>query len=222
MGIYRVPPQSGYLKKFVLPILFYLSFPFFLLFIFFISFSGAPLAPGPWTLSTHATQSLCHCASLKHTTHWPRIVAILPWQQSPMLSGLFRSALCVIDPSQQTIATGSCVLFVKGISAWIIVCTVCCIRTHYTGVGRNLGGTWNYFSGKTEMHAIFFSVSFLLWHGRGSNWGYWGFPAIKITVIRPVCMYCGLSVKIDTREMPNSAQRSQTHAFCLRFFPHVW
>ena len=34
---------------------------------------------------------------------------------------LVHSALCVIDSSQQTNATGSCVLFVKGISAWIII-----------------------------------------------------------------------------------------------------
>ena len=38
---------------------------------------------------------------------------------------LVRSALCVIDSSQQTNATGSCVLFVKGISAWILA-------NHYT------------------------------------------------------------------------------------------
>ena len=33
---------------------------------------------------------------------------------------LVRSVLCVIDSSQQTNETGSCVLFVKGIFAWII------------------------------------------------------------------------------------------------------
>ena len=41
----------------------------------------------------------------------------------------------------------------------------------------------------------------------GSNCGYSGFPAIKITVIRQVRMYCGLSVKISTRKTLHSAQR---------------
>ena len=44
------------------------------------------------------------------------IGATSPWQQSPILSGLF-VLHCVIDSSQQTNATGLCVLFVKGISA---------------------------------------------------------------------------------------------------------
>ena len=40
-----------------------------------------------------------------------------------------------------------------------------------------------------------------------------GFPAIKITVIRHVPMYCVLSVKMDTHETPNGAQGSWTHFF---------
>ena len=43
------------------------------------------------------------------------------------------------------------------------------------------------------------------------------FPSIKITVICPMRMYCGLSVKIDMCEMPNSAQRSRTHFVCVCF-----
>ena len=56
MGIYRVGPPSGYLKSFVLPFLPFIFF-FFLFYssLFFLSLGG------PWTLSTHATQSLRHC-----------------------------------------------------------------------------------------------------------------------------------------------------------------
>ena len=43
-----------------------------------------------------------------------------------------------------------------------------------------------------------------------------GFPAIKITVIYQVCMYCGLSVKIKTRETPHGTKTVE--AFCLRVF----
>ena len=40
---------------------------------------------------------------------------------------------------------------------------------------------------------------------------------IKITVIHQVRMCCGLSVKIDTREMLKGAQRSWTHFVCVCF-----
>ena len=37
--------------------------------------------------------------------------------------------------------------------------------------------------------------------------GIWVFLAIKVTVICQVCVYCSLSVKINTWEMPHGAQR---------------
>ena len=52
------------------------------------------------------------CVALAHHA---LIGATSPWKQLSMLN-----SLCVIDSSQQTNATGSCVLFVKRISAWII------------------------------------------------------------------------------------------------------
>ena len=72
MGIYR----SRYLKSFVLSCLFFLCFfsffPFFFLFFsslfVFVSLSVASLAPGPWTLSTHATQSLRHWLNVANNT----------------------------------------------------------------------------------------------------------------------------------------------------------
>ena len=45
--------------------------------------------------------------------------------------------------------------------------------------------------------------------------GIWVFPIIKITVIRQVCMYCDLNVKINTCEMPQGMQRSWTHFACI-------
>ena len=43
------------------------------------------------------------------------------------------------------------------------------------------------------------------------------FPTIKITVICQVCMYCGLSAKINMCETPHAMQRSWTY-FVLCFF----
>ena len=65
VGIHRVGTPSGYLKSFVFFsflhfFLFYSSFSFLFSFLS-LSSVVAPLAPGPWTLSTHATQSLRHC-----------------------------------------------------------------------------------------------------------------------------------------------------------------
>ena len=41
------------------------------------------------------------------------------------------------------------------------------------------------------------------------------FPAIKITVIHQVCMYCGLNMKIDTCKMPYGGRRSCMHFVCV-------
>ena len=49
----------------------------------------------------------------------------------------------------------------------------------------------------------------------GSNWGFMGFPAIEISVICQVRMYCGLNVKINTRETPHSTQKLWTHLFAF-------
>ena len=54
----------------------------------------------------------------------------------------------------------------------------------------------------------------------GSNWRYFSFPAIRITMICQVRMYCGLSVKINTRETQHVAPRSWTHFVCVCFC--VW
>ena len=62
-------PPSRYLKSFVLPFLLFLfslfsffCFVFLFLFLFFLHFLFClSLSRGPWTLSTHATQSLRHC-----------------------------------------------------------------------------------------------------------------------------------------------------------------
>ena len=59
-------------------------------------------------------------------------------------------------------------------------------------------------------------MSSLLRHGAQIR-GIRIFPAIKITVIRQIHMYCGLSVKIGTRETLCSAQRSWTHFVCICF-----
>ena len=61
----RLWAPSGYLKSFVLSFLFFLFFFFCFSFLFFIfifcCLSRGPLMlRGPWTLSTHATQSLRH------------------------------------------------------------------------------------------------------------------------------------------------------------------
>ena len=64
MGIYRVRPPSGYLRSFVLSFFCFFFFFFFCIlhFLFFFCLSRGPLLlRGPWTLSTHATQSLRHC-----------------------------------------------------------------------------------------------------------------------------------------------------------------
>ena len=55
----------------------------------------------------------------------------------------------------------------------------------------------------------------------GSNLGYLVFPAIKITVIRQVRMYCGLSV--NDKHARNAARREKiVDAFCLHLFLTVW
>ena len=43
------------------------------------------------------------------------------------------------------------------------------------------------------------------------------FPAIKIIMIHQVCIYCGLSMKINTHETPHVAQRSWAHLVCISF-----
>ena len=52
--------------------------------------------------------------------------------------------------------------------------------------------------------------------------GIWVFSVIKITKIRQVRMYCGLSVKINKCEMPYGAQISWTHFVCVRFHVRGW
>ena len=64
-------------------------------------------------------------------------------------------------------------------------------------------------------------VPSLSWHSAPSG-GIQVFPMIRITMIRQVCMYCGLSVKMITREMPDGTQRLWTHLLSLLLFPHVW
>ena len=54
----------------------------------------------------------------------------------------------------------------------------------------------------------------LSWHGAHIG-GIRVFPAIKITVICQVRMYCGLSVKVNTRETPHGAWRSWAHFVCV-------
>ena len=84
------------------------------------------------------------------------------------------------------------------------------------------------YKGDSRTCAIFISV----W---GSNWGILVFPAIKITMIRQVRMYCSLSVKINTRKMPHSMRWSWTYIVCIcfhicgrqkpeypQFEPHGW
>ena len=64
---------------------------------------------------------------------------------------LVRSALCVIDSSQQTNATGSCMLFVKGISAWIIV-------PWKQNLDQILYDVWNGIPDKIEREAIMLPI----------------------------------------------------------------
>ena len=77
-------------------------------------------------------------------------------------------------------------------------------------------------------------VPFLSWY-EAQIGGIRVFPTIKITVIRQVCMYCGLSVKINMSETPHGTWRSWTHFVCIcfcvcgrqkpeypQFEPHVW
>ena len=45
--------------------------------------------------------------------------------------------------------------------------------------------------------------------------GIWVFSTLKITVIRQVCVYCGLSLKTNMCEMPRGAQRSWAHFVCV-------
>ena len=52
---------------------------------------------------------------------------------------LVRSVLCVIDSSQQTNETGSCVLFVKGIFACMDYSGLDCRRRHYSAEGLSDG-----------------------------------------------------------------------------------
>ena len=52
------------------------------------------------------------------------------------------SALCVIDPLQQSHFAGSCVLFVKGIFAWIIVHTFCDMISSSRTLAYNLLQIW--------------------------------------------------------------------------------
>ena len=47
--------------------------------------------------------------------------------------------------------------------------------------------------------------------------GIWGFPAIKITMICQVHMYCSLGVKIDMPKTLYSVQRLWTHFVCVCF-----
>ena len=51
----------------------------------------------------------------------------------------------------------------------------------------------------------------------GSNWGYSGFPAIKITMINQLHMCCSLIMKANTHETPHGAQNSWTHFVCVCF-----
>ena len=53
-----------------------------------------------------------------------------------------------------------------------------------------------------------------------SNWGYSDFPAIKITAIHQVRMYCSLSVKINMWEKRHGLAKI-VDAFCLPLFPCV-
>ena len=48
------------------------------------------------------------------------------------------------------------------------------------------------------------------------------FSVIKITVIRQVHMYCGLSVKINKHEMLHGTRRSWTHFVCICFCVCGW
>ena len=54
-------------------------------------------------------------------------------------------------------------------------------------------------------------------HSNICNWGYLGFPAIKIIVICQVRIYCSLRVKINTCEMPHRVRRSWMHFVCICF-----
>ena len=74
------------------------------------------------------------CIAIAHHTlahDWSNILATIANAE-----WLVRSVLCVIDSSQQTTATGLCVLFVKGISAWIIIeCVVEWVFCQQSGPG---------------------------------------------------------------------------------------
>ena len=52
--------------------------------------------------------------------------------------------------------------------------------------------------------------------------GIWVFPAIKITVICQVRMYCGLRVKVDMPKTLYSARRSWMHFVCICFYVCGW
>ena len=64
-------------------------------------------------------------------------------------------------------------------------------------------------------------VAFLFVHGVQIG-GIWVFPTIKITVIRQVRMYCGLSVEINMREMPHGVRRLGMHFVCVCFRVCGW
>ena len=55
----------------------------------------------------------------------------------------------------------------------------------------------------------------------GSNWGSSGFSRNqnnrRSSGAHVTCIYCGLSVKINTRKTPHGAQRSWTHLYCICF-----
>ena len=61
-------------------------------------------------------------------------------------------------------------------------------------------------------------VPFLSWHGAQIG-VLWVFPTIKIAVVCQVhyvtCIYCILSVEINTQKMLYGALRSWTHLFCV-------
>ena len=62
-----------------------------------------------------------------------------------------------------------------------------------------------------------------LYPGMGFQLGVFGaFPTIKITVICQVCIYYGLSVKINMCEMPHGTWRSWTHFGCVWFCMWGW
>ena len=60
---------------------------------------------------------------------------------------------------------------------------------------------------------------FLSWHG--AQWGSLGFSCNQnnrgLSGAYVACIYCGLSVKVNTRKMPHGMQKLWTYLLCLFF-----